>query len=154
MVECKCQVCGDVMGFLSSDELKKMLASGEVVKATRFFRGPDWRGDEIDKHEDGYFGVCRRCKRRHADAPLLGNDAEFARHKRIMDRLAHIRRNSPDMPLDEATTRATEDEFEAANEANVELRRYLMERLERDAFSAERDEIARRILANLPEDEA
>lgn len=146
MVEYKCQDCGEVIGFLSNDELARRIASGEVTKSTRFFRGPDWRGDEIDKHEDGYFGICRRCKRLHATAPLQGKDPEFARHQRIMERLRFIRRNQPELPLAEAVSRAVEDEFEPINEPDAKLRRYLLDRGDPNEYA---DAGARQVLAQL-----
>lgn len=150
MTQLTCQICGEQGVIVTPRELEEGLADGRYVKGARLATYTHSQtGEQFTSTEAVVFHVCRDCKRKAAkDANQA--DGERARHARIMARLAHIRRNNPDMPLEEAATRATEDEFEPENEPNLELRRYLIERQERDGYSKERDAIARDILASLP----
>ena len=148
MEEVKCQECGGQIGFYTASELQKKIDSGEIVKGRAYKRNADEAESAKRQvgYSDGFFGICRVCRRDYANAPLLGNDPEGARHRRIMERLAAIRRNDPGMSLEEAAMRATEDEFEPENEPNPEFRRYLMER---GTKSAAADAAAREVIKSL-----
>lgn len=149
--EYKCQECGDQIGYLSSDELERRLATGDVVKGSRLTKKTDYRGDLVDEMTSGVFGICRACKRKERTlADSAGSDkAADAQTIRIRDRAAMIRKIWPDLPLEEVIHAAVEDEFDPRNESDRGFRAYLLG--EGAPKDAEVDAAARRFMENLPE---
>lgn len=150
MTQLTCQDCGEKGPIVTPRELEEGLAEGRYVNGSILVTRvkPD-TGEQFTTSEAYVLYICRDCKRKAAkDAHAWQAHPEEARHRRIMHRLAHIRERSPEMSLEEAVMRTTDDEFEPENEPDIRLRRYLMDRGEQNAHA---DEGAREVLRQLEE---
>lgn len=124
-----CQGCGEEIALVHPKEIAERIASGEYV-TRRAIKEKQWGGGDHVTHVEGVFGMCAKCRREaQANIDLRGAEAATrAQAARIQNRIKYIRRNQPEMSIEEAAMRATEDEFEPRNEPNPAFRAYLLER--------------------------
>ena len=145
-----CQECGEEIALVHPDEVAARLASGEYV-TRRAVTSKEWGGGKSVSHQDGIFGICRKCRHEQATRPVNGDSAALAdaQMNRIRDYVAEARRTMPRITLEGAVKLAIQFEFSPNREANRDFRAYLLG--EGAPKDPKVDEIARRFMANLPE---
>lgn len=137
-----CQECGrkiEVHPGLVEDGL----VTGDYVKAQKFVKFTNFRGDMVDQFIDGTFDICKACQRKSV---VRSGDPSFLQSKRILHKFYLLRETRPDLTDDERRAEAVREEFAPSNEPNFAFRAFLMERATRDP---ENDAAAHRALESI-----